>query len=704
MDKKISNLVKLCQLRAQEKPQARVYTFLVDGEEEETHMSFGGLNRWAITIASELRSLAGKGERALLLYPPGLEYIQAFFGCLYAGLTAVPAYPPDPNRLDRTLPRLLAIIKDSGAKVILTTEMIQSMASFLIAQAPELAELEWIATDTLSLKEGEWKGPEIKSEDLAFLQYTSGSTGTPKGVMLSHKNLMANLELIQTHFGNYPGAQGVTWLPPYHDMGLIGDIMGALYGSCHMTILSPLHFLQKPLRWLKAISRFGADISGGPNFAYQLCLRKVTPEDKKHLDLSTWQQAYCGAEPIARPTLDQFAEAFAPCGFRKEFLYPCYGLAEGTLLVAGNQRAGGYRFRHVSKKKFQDRQIALNPESPKEETLTYVACGETMPGQKLHVVRPNTLEPCPDGEVGEIWLSGPSVARGYWNQPELSTQTFGAKLKSGETDRYLRTGDLGFFEKGQLFVTGRLKDLIIICGSNHYPQDIERSVEACHASIRPGCVAAFSVPVGFEEKLVLALEVDPSRSNAASSDPTTFQEISHCIVAAIGREFELDIQTISLLAKGSIPKTSSGKLQRSAVREAFLAKTLEPIYEWRRETGKVIVTQVIREDPLEESSQQRPEDSLAPTPENIRPWLIEKITRHLGVSASEFDSNKPFSDYGLASKDAVELSGDLGDWLGSRFSPALLWKYPSVDSLAEYLRPQQGSEQEARVIPLKANS
>jgi acyl-CoA synthetase (AMP-forming)/AMP-acid ligase II/acyl carrier protein len=615
-----------------------------------------------------------------------LEYIQAFFACLYGNWVAVPAYPPDPNRLDRTLPRLLAIIKDCGAKVILTTEMIHSMASFLTAQAPELANLQWIATDTLSLKtDDEWKGPKIKGEHLAFLQYTSGSTGQPKGVMLSHQNLMANLQVIQNHFGNLPGARAVTWLPPYHDMGLIGDIMGGLYGSCHITILSPLHFLQRPLRWLKAISRFGADISGGPNFAYQLCLRKISPEDKKNLDLSTWQQAYCGAEPIARETLDNFAEAFAPCGFRKEFLYPCYGLAEGTLLVAGNQRAEGYRFREVSKKKFQERQVAQARQNPNEEILTYVACGAAMPGQKIKIVRPDTLEPCTEGEVGEIWLHGPSVAQGYWNQPEISKATFGGKLKGDGSHSYLRTGDLGFLEKDQLFVTGRLKDLIIICGSNHYPQDIERIVEASHRAIRPGCVAAFSVQMGYEEKLILALEVDSSRGATGTTESVSLQEIAHGIVAAVGRDFELEIQTICLLAKGTIPKTSSGKLQRSAVREAFLNKTLDPIFEWRREMGKIILTQVIVEEPIAPAKDALPKISLPPTPENIRPWLIAQVTRHLGMPVEEFDPQKPFSDYGLASKDAVELSGDLGDWLGTRFSPVLLWKYPSVDTLSEHL-------------------
>jgi acyl-CoA synthetase (AMP-forming)/AMP-acid ligase II/acyl carrier protein len=688
MTKEYNHLVELCQWRAREKPEQRAYTYLIDGEEEEVSMSYGGLHRWAVTIAQQLQRHGAPRARALLLYPPGLEYIQAFFACLYAGVIAVPAYPPDPNRLERTMPRLLSIIKDSGAKIILTTEMIQSMASFLTAQAPELTDLQWIATDTLPLKtDSQWQGPEIQSSDLAFLQYTSGSTGSPKGVMLSHENLLYNSRVIQQHFGNVETSHDVSWLPPYHDMGLIGDIIGTIYCGGAMTIINPLHFLQKPVRWLKAISRKKADISGGPNFAYQLCLRKVTAEDKKQLDLSSWEQAYCGAEPIARATLEQFAEAFAPCGFRKEFLYPCYGLAEGTLLVAGNERTGGFRFKQVSKKKFQERQVAQTPRQDGEETLTYVACGAPMAGQQIKIVRPDTLELCPDGEVGEIWLSGPSVARGYWNQPELTRKTFAGISKSDPADCHLRTGDLGFMENGQLYVTGRIKDLIIIRGANHYPQDIERSVEACHSTVRPGCVAAFSVPLGFEEGLVLALEVDSARGGAAPSEAAFFQEITQAIVATVGKDFELETHAICLMAKGAIPKTSSGKLRRSAVREGFLGKTLDLVYEWRRETGKIVVTQVMEmeEEVPSQSRQAVPELDLPPIPENIRPWLIEKVTRHLGMRAEEFDPGRPFSDYGLASKDAVELSGDLGDWLGSRFSPALLWKYPSVETLAKHL-------------------
>jgi acyl carrier protein len=304
------------------------------------------------------------------------------------------------------------------------------------------------------------------------------------------------------------------------------------------------------------------------------------------------------------------------------------------------------------------------------------------------IVRPDTLQPCPDGEVGEIWLSGPSVARGYWNQPEHTRKTFAGKTNSDLTGDYLRTGDLGFLETGQLYVTGRLKDLIIIRGSNHYPQDIERSVEACHASIRPGAVAAFSVLMGFEERLILALELDPTRGNEGPTDSPSCQEIAQAIVAAVGRDFELDVQVIEFIGKGSVSKTSSGKLQRSLVRNAFLNKTLDLVYEWRRERDGP-------SDPVARGfspalgPQRRTvsEAVMEPLPENIRTWLIDKVACHLGLSAADFDPERPFSDYGLASKDAVELSGDLGDWLGSRFSPALLWKYPSVETLSQHLSP-----------------
>lgn len=692
MKNKWSTLVDLCRQRSLEKPEARAYTYLIDGEEEEVRMSYGGLNRWAATIASELNKMGPKGERVLLLFPPGLEYIQAFFACLYAGMIAVPAYPPDPNRLERTLPRLIAILKDCGAKIILTTEMIQSMAGFLTAQAPELNELQWLATDSLALNsEVEFKGPPLQESDLAFLQYTSGSTGEPKGVMLTHHNLLSNLDLIQQHFGNVETSHDVSWLPPYHDMGLIGDILGTLYCGGSMTIINPLHFIQKPLRWLKTISRTRADISGGPNFAYQLCLRKVTEEDKKDLDLSCWEQAYCGAEPIAKKTMEAFARAFAPCGFRKEFLYPCYGMAEGTLLVSGNERTGGFRAKSVSKKTFQEKQRSAPNLEEKRGTLQWISCGHAMPGQEIRIVRPDTMEPCAEGEVGEIWLKGPSIAKGYWNKSEFTQRTFHARIPSTEEGPYLRSGDLGFLEEGQLYVTGRLKDLIIIRGTNHYPQDLEHLAEGSHPAVRPGCVAAFSVPDGWEEKLVLVLEVDPQR---AHQENVSMEEIREALVGAIAKDFELEVEAIAAIKKGSLPKTSSGKLQRSATREAYLKNTLEVEYRWKRSAPP----QEIDEGPLMTIPPARPreqdaeESGLSPIPENIRPWLIHKITRHLGMTPEKFDPARPFSDYGLASKDAVELSGDLGDWLGHRFSPTLLWKYPSVESLAEYLSQARDSQ------------
>ncbi|HZI06247.1 MAG TPA: AMP-binding protein, partial [Archangium sp.] len=329
-----ATLVDLLQSRASEMSERRLYTFLEDSEGDESTMTYAQLDYRARLIAAALQKVARPGDRVMLLYPPGLEYVAGFFGCLYAGMVAVPAYPPDPMRLERTLPRLRAIIQDAQASVVLTVAFIHGMGEFLFEQAPDLRELHWMATDELPTdKQPEWKRTELERQSLAFLQYTSGSTGTPKGVMLSHGNLLHNLECISRAFGTTEESVGVIWLPPYHDMGLIGGILQPLYRGFPVALMSPLTFLKQPRRWLEAVSRFGATVSGGPNFAYDLCVRKMTPQERARLDLSRWKVAFSGAEPVRTETLERFLEAFGPRGFRREAIYPCYGLAEGTLIA-----------------------------------------------------------------------------------------------------------------------------------------------------------------------------------------------------------------------------------------------------------------------------------------------------------------------------------------------------------------------------------
>ncbi|MET8947583.1 AMP-binding protein [Streptomyces sp. NPDC004542] len=539
--------------RALEKPDATAYVFLADGEDDEQRISYRELYAAAADVADALGARHGRGERALLLFAPGLDYITAFFGCLLAGVVAVPAYPPQDAR---GLGRLDAIIADAGASIALTTKDLLP-----IARSSLDAPLEWLATDALTGGAPQTGGPlgarpvATTPEDLAFLQYTSGSTRLPRGVMLSHANLIHNLEAIYRAFAGSGHDVMVSWLPPYHDMGLIGAILEPLHGGFPGILMAPLHFLQKPYRWLKAISAYRGTISPSPNFGYELCLRKIDDEQRESLDLSSWRAAVNGAEPVRVETIERFTERFAPAGFDAGAFRPSYGLAEATLLVTADPV--GERVRRFP-----------------VEGVSRIACGTARGDQSVVVVDTATLAPAEAGRVGEIWVSGPSVSAGYWGRPTESAALFGATLPDGRGP-YLRTGDLGALdEEGTLAVTGRLKDLLILRGRNVYPHDVEGAAERSHPALRPGCGAAFTVPVDAEERLVLVSEV---------VDGADAEAVALAVRRAVREECEADLHELVLIPARTIPKTSSGKIQRRATREAYLSGDLSPVGGWRPE-------------------------------------------------------------------------------------------------------------------------
>jgi acyl transferase domain-containing protein/acyl-CoA synthetase (AMP-forming)/AMP-acid ligase II/acyl carrier protein len=672
-----ATLVDMLRFWAEDHGSLPVYTFLLDGDLQESSITCRQLDSQARRIGALLQQRKLKGERALLLYAPGLDYISAFFGCLYAGVIAVPAYPPDPSRLARTLPRLKAIIKDSGAQWVLTTGTIQSMAEAFFSQDPELKGLQWQSTDGLEeTLAKDWREGDASSESLVFLQYTSGSTGSPKGVMLAHRNLIHNLHLIHRAFELDSECFGVSWLPPYHDMGLIGSILEPLYVGGRTVLFSPLDFLKRPHLWLKAVSRYGGTTSGGPNFAYDLCIRKVTEEQKRELDLSSWDLAFSGAEPIRPETLDRFVEAFGPCGFRREAFYPCYGLAEATLIVSGGKKSEPPVMGAILRKGLETHR-AVTAASGDEGAQILVGCGRSLGNQKIRIVNPETLKPCSEGEVGEIWVSGDSVALGYWNQQELSEKTFQAHVRERSNDvPFLRSGDLGFLQDEELYVTGRIKDLIIIRGQNHYPQDIELTIEKRNSTFRPGCGAAFTVEREGEERLTVVWEVDLPEDSAEGI--ARAESLIAEIRQAVAEGHEIQAEGVVLVRKGSIPKTSSGKIQRHACQAAYLAGELEAIAAWKGKKDK---------KPLLET----PKAASAGRIFEIRAWLTEQLATRLGVSPSEIDPQAPFTRLGLDSKEAVSLSGSLEDWLGRRLSPTLLWQYPTLEALAGHLGIEEGS-------------
>ena len=664
-----STLVELLRFRAGEDPDRIAYTFLLNGESEEGHVTYGELDLRARAVAARLQALGARGERALLLYPPGLEYIAALFGCFYAGVTAVPAYPPRRNKTD---PRLQSIVGDCGPTLALTTRELLGEAERLCANTPELAGLRWMATEDVPSGEAAgWSDPEADGETIAFLQYTSGSTAAPKGVMVSHGNLLHNFALIEGFCGYTPQTRSVIWLPPYHDMGLIGGILQPLFTGYWAALFSPVAFIQRPARWLEAISRYQATSSGGPNFAYDLCVHAVRPEERAGLDLSHWEIAFNGAEPVRHETLRAFSESFASSGFRARAFYPCYGLAEATLMVTGSRPEG------------LPVEVAVEPEAlgagvvreaDAEGRYRLVGSGRSAASQRVLVVDPGTLRACAPDRVGEVWVAGPSVARGYWGRAAETAETFGAfEAVTGEGP-FLRTGDLGFLADGELFITGRLKDLIVIRGRNHYPQDVEQTAMRSHAGLRAGSCAAFSIDLDGEERLVVVQEV--SRHAAAGVD---VEEVGEAIRRAVAVEHGVQVHAVAVVRPGGVPKTSSGKVQRRACKGLFLVGDLPLVgLSVRPDAGVAAprgATAGITREALE-AAEVGERQAL------LEELLVERAAQVLGVDASRVDREQPLVALGMDSLRAMELKGALETALGTPVPVSSLLDDTRIDRLA----------------------
>lgn len=676
-----ASLLAVLQEHAATQPHQNAYTFLHEAEAASAHITYQTLNQRVQAIGALIQQTTAPGDRVLILYPPGLDYIVAFLGCLAAGRIAVPAYPPRANRADS---RLQAIAKDAGASIALTNDEILKNVTARFAVAPELAALHWQSTNALDLSAADgWQEPVIKAETLAYLQYTSGSTGTPKGVMISHGNLYHNLMLINDQLGFHVAQSMVSWLPPYHDMGLLSGIVIPLFNGVPVTLMAPLAFVQQPLRWLQAIGQNQGVVAGGPNFAFELCVSNLPTEQCEGLDLSQWENAFCGAEPVRTATLARFAGKFAPNGFRATALYPVYGLAESVAFVAGKRwcaTAIPYHLEHVAAQPLTQHQVIPAP-ADQVGVQPLVSCGQTGAGHQLLIVNPTTLVATPADQVGEIWVAGPSVAQGYWQQPAATDETFQAYCADTGAGPFLRTGDLGFLRNGELFVTGRLKDLIILRGRNYYPQDIEATVQHCHPGLRLDGCAAFVVERDDQEQLVVLAEVERTQLRQLPVD-----EVLQAIRGALAEEYELQVSAIQLLKPMHLLKTTSGKVQRQLCRTKFLAGEFETVGDWtspRWTTGRTV------SPPISAPAAVRAWLAALPVheqPKQLTTYLRSEILAALQLPpTTPIDGRTRLFDFGLDSLMAVALKTKLEAEFACSLSATLLFDYPTLEALAPYL-------------------
>jgi amino acid adenylation domain-containing protein len=696
-----STLVELLRGRASKTPGRVAFTYLEDGESLESTLTYGELDALARTVAVSLQrsGALSRGQRqpsVLLLYPPGLEYIAAFFGCLYAGMIAVPAYPP---RQSRASGRLQSIFDDARPCAILAPAGLRAELQSKALSGLAFGEVFWRSVEELDIKDGEqWRPISLSENTLAFLQYTSGSTGAPKGVMLTHANILHNQRMIKAGFGHDENTVFVGWLPLYHDMGLIGNVFQPLYLGIPCTLLSPLHFLQRPVRWLRAIAKYGATTSGAPNFAYDLCVRKIAPADLVGIDLRTWAVAFNGAEPIRAATLEAFSDAFRPFGFRAEAFYPCYGLAEASLLVTGGDRHAHPVSLPVDEVALEsNRALVAEGGAP---AVRLVSSGRSLLDQEVAVVRPESGERCEPREVGEIWVTGPSVACGYYQQPAETERTFRAKILGDQLDRpFLRTGDLGFLDGTDLFVTGRLVDLIIVRGRNYYPHDLELTAERSHPMLIPGGGAAFTVDLERETRLVIVHEVHRHCRG------TELERAVTAIRQSIAEEHELLVFSVELLRPGSLPKTSSGKVQRRQCRALFLAGSNNVVMRHAVDGGEAAEASADEGKRLDSLDSQgllalEPSSRLAALSEDLR----FPVSRLLSVPARSIRPDEPLVRYGLDSLMGVSLAHLLEGRFGVAFPASFAIGSCSLEDVARAISLQLESSERSSglVIPEEA--
>jgi amino acid adenylation domain-containing protein/thioester reductase-like protein len=665
------SLVEILRIRAEKEGQKNILNFLEGDGKEVGWLTYEQLDRKARRFAAQLQRLAPEQARVLILLPPSIDYVVAFFGCLYANMVAVPAYPPDKSRFGRTVPRIQAIAADAQAKIVVTTLELLELVDSISEIAPPLRELRWIAPT--GMDESQWRSPTIGPRTLAFLQYTSGSTGIPKGVMLTHGHLLHNLRAIQVQMGHSEKSVMISWIPPFHDMGLIVGILQPIYVGFPSVLMAPVSFVRNPKLWLQAISKYRGTTTAAPNFAYDLCVRKVTESDKEQLDLSSWELAINAAEPVRLPSMERFSKAFEQCGFRPEMFYPAYGLAECTVMVSGGDKRNPPIYERLDAEHFKNNQAIIATTTDLKKQVVSIGVGTTIVDHSVRIVDPDSRQILEDGRIGEIWVHGPSVADGYWQREEESDQTFRAKVSDGSSETYLRTGDLGYMRQGEIFITGRIKDMIVINGQNYYPQDIEYCSEHCHPGCRPGCSAAFFLPGELEEQVFLVQEVDPKKVDSIDA-------ILNAIRASVSGDLGIVLSGIGLIAPGSIPKTSSGKIQRQACKQGYLNNEFKWLGKWKSTVSQF-------PPPVITSKDEQGPSSLGTL--DVERWLRTQLALRTGRTLELIDAQTPLLDMGLDSITCIEISAELSHLLQIDLPTTLLLDFTNIANIIQFLYGEQ---------------
>jgi acyl-CoA synthetase (AMP-forming)/AMP-acid ligase II/acyl carrier protein len=640
------SIVDQLKWRAANQPDKLALCYLADGETETERLTYQALDLAAKKIAAKLQSLHLKNEYALMLYSSGVEFVKAFFGCLYAGVIAVPTYIPKSKQI---LHKIESIAQDCDASIILTT---QDFLEEGYLSTSRLAKLITLATEAIEDEASDYQSTETAFQNMAFIQYTSGSTSQPKGVIVNYKNIQINQSMLQYVFELSEASVGVTWLPLFHDMGLIASLLNAVFVGYPIYIMPPSAFIRDPARWLQCISKYHGTYTCAPNFAYDLCVKKISPEVRAQLDLSSLKKAINAAEPIQYIILKEFMQTFAASGFNEAAFTPAYGLAEATVFVCG-KKEGAVKYAYLDAQALQKNKVvpSLNPQT----SQILVSCGTAnFKEQKIAIVNPDTLQECIQ-EIGEIWISGDHIAQGYLHKPEMSQEVFHAKLNGRD---YLRTGDIGFIDAaGELFITGRIKDLIILKGSNYYPQDIELTVEALDNSIRKNSVAAFSAEVDHQEELIVVVEVN--RNMLADFSPDVF---GSKIKSAVFNYNQLAIHEIVFIAPGTLPKTTSGKIQRQACKIQYQARQLN----------------ILSQFPSVKT------DDVAVKAEIIT-CIILFLAKNKKLPLESVTADSLISDFGIDSIQMAALSVELEKIIQITVPEKIFYEYPTIQAMADFL-------------------